>query len=208
MRALAFISVAMLSSPAAAQYVDLTRPDPIAAELTDVRLSHHTERREAGIVLFAGGALSAIGGAVTAGVGHADPFWLSFGIGSIGWGVINAALAIGMLDIGDGGFRRIEEDRALRGDELARARETALRDQHRSATVFAVNFGLDVAYVLSGVLLFFFAEHVIDDARDQELLRGYSAAQTGQGAFLLVFDLVEWIASNGRADRIGGIAFP
>ena len=122
--------------------------------------------------------------------------------------MINAALAIGMLDLGDDGFRRIEEDRELRGEELARARERAIRDQHRSATLFAVNFGLDVAYIASGILLFFLADHVLDEPDEQSFLRGYASAQTGQGAFLLVFDLIEWIAASERADRIGGIALP
>jgi hypothetical protein len=199
------VLVAALPSPAGAQYVDLTRPDPVADALTDVRLSLWTERREAGVVLLTGGVLSVLGGALSAGVAHQDPFWLSFGLGSAGWGAINAALAIGMLDIGDGGFARIEAGRALRGEELARARERAIRDQHRTATTYAVNFGLDVAYLATGVLLFFLAEQVLDDPYDQDLLRGYAAAQTGQGAFLFVFDLVEWLASEARADRLAEV---
>lgn len=196
--------IALSPAAASAQAVDLTRPDPIADELTDVRLSLHAERREAGIALFAGGLLSVVAGAVIAGVEHDDPFWLSFGVGTLGWGAINAALAIGMLDLGDGGARSIEADRAVRGEALARARERALRQQHGAATVFALNAGLDVAYVLSGILLFFVADQ-LDAESDAAALRGYAIAQLGQGGFLLVFDLVEWIASSARADRVAAI---
>jgi hypothetical protein len=194
-----------LPSAARAQYVDLTRPDPAADALADVRRSLQVERREAGAALLTGGLLSVAGGALSAGIGHEDPFWLGFGVGTAGWGAINAALSIGMLDLGGGGLAAIEADRALRGEALARAREEALRDQHRAATTFALNFGLDVAYIASGILLFFLADQVLDDPWDQELLRGYAAAQTGQGGFLLVFDLVEWIASEQRADRIAEV---
>jgi hypothetical protein len=208
MRLHAAIFLAIVPSGAArAQSVDLTVPDPIAQELTDVRLSHQLERREAGIVLATGGLASVIGGAAIAGAGYEDPFWLAFGLGSIAWGAINAALAIGMLDLGDGGMSRIRGGLELRGDELADAREDALRAQHSTATVFAVNFGLDVFYIASGILLFFLADQIEAD-HDAQLLRGYSAAMIGQGTFLFAFDLVEWIASNTRADRIGRIERP
>lgn len=187
--------------------MDLTVPDPIAAELASVRRSHQVERREAGIVLFVSGLASVLGGAIVAGAMHDDPFWLTFGLGSAGWGAVNASLAIGMLDLGDGGFARIEADRALRGDDLARARERALRAQHDTATMFAVNFGLDVFYVAAGILLFFLADQ-IESAQDREHLRGYSVAMTAQGAFLFGFDLVEWIASAARAERIAAIEVP
>lgn len=208
MRALAIaLAIACCPQLAAAQAVDLTLPDPIADELTDVRISQQVERREAGIVLLVGGLVSVLGGGIVAAVENQDPFWLAFGLGSAGWGAVNAALSIGMLDIGDGGFRRIEADRTLRGRDLREARERALRAQDGNATMFALNFGLDVFYIATGVLLFFLADQ-INDAHDAELLRGYSVAMTGQGGFLFAFDLVEWLASVARADRIARIEAP
>jgi hypothetical protein len=206
------VAPSIAPSIASAQYVDLTRPDPIAAQLTDVRLSLHAERREAGVVLALGGLLSVIGGGTLAGIGaagagHGDPFWLAFGIGSAGWGAVNAALAIGMLDFGDGGRASIEAERALRGEELARARERELRRQLDSATMFAVNFGLDVFYVATGVLLFFLADR-LESAEEQQMLRGYAISQVAQGTFLFAFDLVEWLASTRRADRIAEVDIP
>ncbi len=199
----------MLALPvsAAAQSLALTVPDPIASELADVRRAHQIERRESGIVLITAGLASVIGGAITAGVGHDDPFWLTFGLGTAGWGAVNAGLAIAMLDLGDGGLAAIERDRALRYDELARARERALRAQHDTATIYALNLGLDVFYVAAGVLSFFLAD-LIDSAHDRDLLRGYSVAMLGQGVFLFGFDLVGWITSSARADRIAAIEIP
>lgn len=203
MRWVAFL-VVLMPAAAGAQAVDLTRPDPIADELADVRRAHHIERREAGHVLFWTGVASVIAGGVVAGVMHADPFALMLGLGTAGWGAVNAGLAIGMLDLGDGGFARIEADRLLRGDELRAARERALRAQEQSGALFALNLGLDVFYVAAGVLLFFLADQ-LEGEQDAQLLRGYSVAMTSQGAFLLGFDLVEWIASSARASRIAAI---
>jgi hypothetical protein len=203
MRALC-LTLLLLPASARAQGVDLTRPDPLAQELADVRLSHQMERREAGVVLMTGGLASVIAGGVVAGALNDDPFWLAFGLGTAAWGAVNAGLSIGMLDIGDGGSARIRRDLDLRGGDLFRAREDALRAQLGSAAFFAFNLGLDVFYIATGILLFFLADE-IDAEYDRELLRGYSSAMTGQGVFLLGFDLVEWIASVARADRISAI---
>lgn len=206
MRWLAFVWV-FAPAVASAQLIDLARPHPVADELADVRRSHHIERREAGHVLFWTGLASVVGGAAVAGALHDDPFWLAFGIGTAGWGAVNAALAIPMLDLSGAGLARIEEDRLLRDEELREARERALRAQERSGALFALNLGLDVFYIASGILLFFLADQ-IDNHERAENLRGYSAAMTAQGTFLLGFDLVLWIASMGRADRIAAIEFP
>ena len=201
MRLAAALSL-LLSSPSlvCAQAVDLTQPDPVALQLTEVRLDHHRERREAGIVLLVGGLASVLGGAVVAGVGHEDPFWLSFGLGTAAWGAVNAALSIGSLDLGDGGFAEIRAERALRGEALADAREEAMREHLDAAAIFALNLGLDVFYLATGALLFALADQVEDF--DPDFLRGYAVAQMAQGAFLFGFDLVEWIGSATRADRV------
>ena len=206
MRWLALV-VCLVPATAGAQAVDLTRPDPIADELADVRRAHHVERREAGHVLFWTGVASVVAGGVVAGVMHEDPFALMFGLGTAGWGAVNAGLAIGLLDLGDGGFARIEADRLLRGEELRAARERALRAQEQSGAFFALNLGLDVFYVAAGVLLYFLADQ-LEGEQDAQFLRGYSVAMTSQGAFLLGFDLVEWIASSARASRIAAIEAP
>jgi hypothetical protein len=201
------LAACLIPAGASAQAVDLTRPDVIADELADVRRSHHVERREAGHVLFWTGLASVIAGGVVAGVMHDDPFALMFGLGTAGWGAVNAGLAIGLLDLGDGGFARIEADRTLRGEPLRAAREQALRSQEQSGAFFALNVGLDVFYVAAGILLFFLADQ-LDSEQDAQFLRGYSAAMTGQGAFLLGFDLIAWIASSARASRIAAIGAP
>ncbi len=198
---------ALAPSPAAAQAVDLTRPDPIARALARAQLDVRDERRLAGVALLSGGLVSVIGGAIAAGAGNEDPFWLSFGLGSAAWGAVNAGLSIGMLDVGDGRQARIEEDLALRGEALAERRERAIREQHEAATIFALNLGLDVLYVSVGALLFLLADQ-LDAEADAQALRGYAIAQMGQGAFLFAFDLAEWIGSAARADRIAEVPRP
>lgn len=188
--------------PAAAQAVDLTRPDPRAVALTDVRLSLDAERREAGVVLGLEGLLSVVAGALIAGVLHDDPFWLAFGVGTAGWGAVDAALSIGLIDFGQARRRAIERDRGeLRYDDVDRARDAAIRQQGDAAAFFAFNAGLDAFYVATGVLLFFLADQ-LSGVDEPELLRGYATAQIGQGGFLLLFDVIEWIASADRAGRL------
>ncbi|MCB9593811.1 MAG: hypothetical protein H6719_13845 [Sandaracinaceae bacterium] len=195
------LTLCLASSTASAQAVDLTRPEPAMSALTDVRLSLEVERREAGVVLVFEGLLSLVAGGLVAGFGNADPFWLSFGVGTAGWGAVNAALAIAMLDLDDQRQRAVEAERGLRYDDVDRARAAAIRQQEGAATLFAFNAGLDVFYLATGVLLFVLADQ-LTGPDEPDLLRGYAVAQLGQGGFLLVFDLVEWIASNGRAARL------
>lgn len=192
---------------ASAQMIDLASPDPVAVRLAELREDIRDERRDAGIALVTGGLLSVVGGGLVAAIGNADPFWLSFGVGSAGWGAINALLSLSLFDLGGGSAAQIEEDRALRGEALARTRERVIRAQHDSATLFAFNLGLDVFYVATGALLYFLADQ-IDGAEEQELLRGYAAAQIGQGAFLFAFDLAEWIGAASRADRLAELPIP
>lgn len=198
---------AMCPPLTSAQLIDLASPDPVAARLATVEEGIRDDRVHAGIALLSGGAVSVIGGGIVAGVGYEDPFWLSFGLASAGWGAINALLSISLFDPGGGAAASIEAHRAMRGEELARAREEVLRAQHGSATLFALNLGLDVFYVATGALLFFLADQ-LEAPDDRAALRGYAAAQISQGAFLFVFDLVEWIAAADRADRVSEIPFP
>lgn len=194
--------IALAPDVAAAQAVDLTRPDPRAVALTDVQLSIDAERREGGLALGLEGVLSVIAGAIILGVGFDDPFWLAFGVGTAGWGAVNAALSIGLIDFGGDRRRRILRERSrLRYDDVDRARDAAIGQQGDAAAFFAFNAGLDVLYVASGILLFFLADQ-LDGADEPELLRGYAVAQMGQGGFLLLFDLIEWIASTDRAGRL------
>ncbi|MEZ4340557.1 MAG: hypothetical protein R3B82_28385 [Sandaracinaceae bacterium] len=194
--------LALLPAPASAQAVDLTRPDPRAVGLTEARLSIDVERREAGAVLGLEGLLSVVAGVIIAAVVHEDPFWLAFGIGTAGWGAVDAGLSIGMIDFGEGRRQAIERDRSrLRYDDVDRARDAAIRQQGDAAAFFAFNAGLDVFYVATGVLLFFLADQ-LSGVDEPELLRGYATAQMGQGGFLLLFDLIEWIASTDRAGRL------
>ncbi|MFK7989864.1 MAG: hypothetical protein AB8I08_27845 [Sandaracinaceae bacterium] len=201
MRGLVLGLVLLLPAVGHAQAVDLRVPAPEADALASLRLSFEGERRTGGVALMTGGLASVVAGGVVAGFAHEDPFWLGFSIGTLGWGAVNAALAIGLFDVGGGRRARIEDDRALRGDALRDARDALLSEQHGAATLFAFNTGLDVFYVVAGALLFALAD-LLDDPYEADVLRGYSAAQISQGGFLLVFDLVEWVAAGGRADRV------
>lgn len=181
----------LISLPASAQ-TDLVR----RYELHDVRISHQLERRESGIVLFAGGAGSVLAGVIAMGAGYDDPFTLMFGAGMAAWGAVNTALSIGMLDLGDGGLNRIREESFANDPD--QERERAIRSQVDTGIFYAVNLWLDFAYLASAVILYAVADRIAE----REHLRGYASAQIVQGLFLFAFDTVGALTSDRRAQRL------
>ena len=80
--------------------------------------------------------------------------------------------------------------------ELERLREAELVEELQRGQTFAVNFGLDVAYITAGALLFIIGR--VDGSRSRwPEAAGITLA--GQGAFLLGFDLWQWHGANRRA---------
>ncbi len=123
--------------------------------------------------LLAWGGVSVAGGAVVAAVGVAtgDRFLRAFGSQTVGWGAIDAALALG---------GRARARRRLAGtaeDPDATAREAA-----RIRRLLAVNAGLDVLYIAAGLAV------AAGRGRHDPAARGHGLAAVVQGAFLLAFD--------------------
>jgi len=99
--------------------------------------------------------------------------WRHFGVFSAGWNVVNLALALSAVVNTTllVGFRaQAEEAFFLQG-------------------LFAVNAGLDVAYITAGFWLWDRSRWV---ERNRERNRGYGWALWLQGGFLLVFDSAMW----------------
>lgn len=172
--------------------------EALANRFADLRLSHRRARETEGYVLLAYGAASIVMGALAAGIGYQDERWLGFGLGSAVWGVLNAAFCPIFFDLDGGTLRRIEADRGLRGDALDRAREDWAAAQYGTATTIAVNAGLDIFYIATGILLFVIADQMTPDL---QWLEGYAIAMTAQGTGLLAFDLPTWIAAQQRGDE-------
>jgi hypothetical protein len=217
--------VSVLASAASAQAVDLARPlaphiaasegldgesDPEAsfsAELAELRLRDREARVAEGWVLVGYGGASIAAGAVLGGIGaeQNDERLLAAGLGTLGWGAINALFSIFLMDLGGDVARDIEADRGARGADLVAAREDAARDQWSTATLIALNAGLDVFYVVTGILI-----ALIGDAASpgdwafggREGLIGYGAAMTAQGGGLLVYDVITWLFAQDRGDRL------
>ncbi|MEZ4408216.1 MAG: hypothetical protein R3A52_17320 [Polyangiales bacterium] len=119
-----------------------------------------------------------------------DPGVRWAGVMTAGFGAVNLGLAIPWL------LRLPRDDRPVAGETELETRLRRSRAAHRTATVFAVNVGLDVLYVVAVTVAW------ILGARDHdEGLRGGGVATLAQGAFLLAFDLWGWIASDRNATR-------
>lgn len=201
MRTRTILVLALLSAsiPSRASAQTLSLEERAVERLATERSRQRGERIDEGLVLLTFGLASVVLGGVAAGVGHEDPWWLGAGLGTAGWGAVNAALSIGMLDLGGGLARQIDDERALRGATREERTRALMRDQYVSATVFAVNAGLDVFYIVTGVLLAVGA-NLLDTP--EPALEGYGIAMAAQGVGLLAFDVVEWIRSLERGDRL------
>lgn len=169
-----------------------------ADRLASLRLAHRDARTTEGIVLLGYGLASIVVGALAAGIGYQDDRWLGFGLGTAGWGAINAIFSIFLFDPGDARLRSIESARSLRGDVLDHAREDWAADQYSTAATIAVNAGLDVFYVVTGILLFVIAGQMTPELQS---LEGYGIAMAAQGTGLLAYDLTTWIAATQRGDQ-------
>ncbi len=179
----------------------------LAAELAELRLRDREARIAEGWVLVGYGGSSIAAGAVLSGIGaeQGDERLLAAGLGTIGWGAINALFSLFLMDLSGDVARDIEADRSARGADLVAAREDAARDQWSTATLIAVNAGLDVFYVVTGILLALLGDAAGpgDWAYDgREGLIGYGAAMSAQGAGLLIYDVVTWLFAQERGDRL------
>jgi hypothetical protein len=173
-----------------------------ALRLREVRLAARAERRREGLWLFAWGVVSAVGGALVATIEHDDEAFLAAGVTTASFGVIDAVLALGLLDLSGARRRTILDHRSGVHTRFEDVREAELVGALKSGQGFAVNAGLDVFYVAAGLLLFALGR-ARSDARGWE--EGAGLAMVGQGAFLLGFDLVAWIRSNRRAEAIRAV---
>jgi len=166
------------------------------ARLTELRLEIRSDRQTAGVVLLGLGLASvAVGGALAV-VGRDQKMLLAAGITTATFGAVNAGLSFGMLDVSGADERRI---RAARDPADFEARREAELIAHlHSGQFFAVNAGLDVFYMASGGLLCAIA--AIQNENDRWEL-GTGIALIAQGAWLMAFDIINWLNSNNRAAR-------
>lgn len=180
---------------------ELDAQDARASCLAGVRLANRQDRIDEGVVLLGFGILSAIAGGVTAGIGASDAndLLVSVGVGTAGWGAINAALSFALFDLEGAGLREIEDGRSLTSEALLRARDRAAAAQDETAMILAVNTGIDVFYVATGVFLAVLGQQAEPEDR---WLFGYGLAMAAQGAFLLAYDGVTWVFAAERAGRL------
>lgn len=177
-----------------------TAPSLTATALYEARVENHREDERHGWVLLGWGAANALAGTAVAIAAPGGDLGRSIGINTAVWGAVNVGISIPWL-VGAGRERAAAaRDRTeLRGSALLDRREQVLRARYGQATVFAVNVGLDVAYVATGVLLSVLATR--QGPRDDGLL-GVGSTAAVQGGFLLAFDLAGWIMATRRAERV------
>ncbi|MEM6957885.1 MAG: hypothetical protein AAF645_19470 [Myxococcota bacterium] len=182
--------VAVAASPRAAD----------AGRAADARLQLRQldQRRRLGLGLLLWGAASVLGGGVALAASRGRTEWLAAGSTTAAFGAINAGLSLGLLDLG---ARR----RATLVAGEGPSREEARVAQLRSGQVFALNLGLDVAYMAAGALMFALGRRGGD--RGDLSLRGAGLAMVSQGLGLFVFDAIAWRATSRHGLALAPTAF-
>jgi hypothetical protein len=165
-------------------------------KLQELRWLSRNERRTTGFWLLGWGLANTGAGALIAAFGRNHETWLAAGLTAAAFGVINALLSPSLLDLSGARRSQIMQNRPGSPDDYARVREQELVAQLQSGQTFAFNFGLDVAYISAGVLLYVIGR-VRSRATGWEEASGLTIA--GEGLFLLGFDLIEWFSTGRRA---------
>ena len=154
-------------------------------DVVTLRLQHVRERRREGAALFTLGVVGPLAGALTAVVGRDDARWLSFGLTTLSFGLINVPLGLGQLDLRHRARTEPFELTGATPDTVAERVAAWARSERWKRTSFAVNAGLDVLYVVAGALLVGLAQRT----RHPGTARGAGWGMVTQGAALLVYDL-------------------
>ena len=190
-----FVSAASLSAPS----TNDAPTDRARLQLRRARADNLSRRKREGWWLFGWGVTSLMFGGVTAAILHDREGWLGYGLTTAGFGAINAGLALGMLDLSGKRREAITAGRLREETQADVVRQMAIDDQRGGGQVYALNLGLDVAYVTAGVLMFFLGRSM---EPEQRALSGAGVAMISQGAFLLGFDLAGWIHTARSVERL------
>jgi hypothetical protein len=175
------------------------RADNPADRFRQLRLEAVADRQTQGIWLFAWGTANALAGGLMAAFGHDDERWLGAGVAATSFGVVNASLAFGLLDLSGEKHRAALALDATDAATLERLREEQLVFELHTGQFYAVNFGLDIAYISAGAFMYALGSEAQPET---EWLQGAGLCIIGQGAFLLVFDLISWLSANRRANAL------
>lgn len=125
-------------------------------------------QRQIGLLLLLWSALSIVGGALLLLFGI--PFWRGVGLQGVVWGVIDAGIALFGLYM-----RRRKQTRPD-----ANAANVLKREARSLRRLLLVNLGLDLVYVLAGILVLLTFDTPFADSNGIGILV--------QGGFLLLFD--------------------
>ena len=106
-----------------------------------------------------------------------------------GWNLVNLGLATA-------GYVA-----ALKSDPSQLGLYESVNAHHSIQKVFLFNGGLDVGYMLGGAYLIEKSKNTAD-TKKSDRLKGFGQSIVLQGAFLLVFDMANFVIHNNRTEQI------
>lgn len=168
-----------------------------AERMRELRLEARSDRHTYGVWLFAWGAASTVAGGLMIGLGQGDGAWVGAGAAAASFGVVNALLAFGLLDLSGDERHHALAVPASDPEALERLREAHLVEELETGQFYAINFGLDFAYTTAGVFMYVLGRKLTPEA---PWLQGAGLSVVSQAAFLFAFDLLSWLAANRRAE--------
>lgn len=129
-----------------------------------------------------------------------------------GWAVANMAIGAGLQGGSDGSTKHFHRMNALwntvnlgiaglgylsavKSDPANWDLATSLQKHHSFQKILLLNAGLDTGYIMGGLYL---TERSKRPDVNQDQLKGFGQSIMLQGAFLMVFDLVNYFIASGR----------
>lgn len=194
----------LATMPLEAQLSGAPGPSPWAQRIAEADLRRLDVEQTQAWTLFSWGALNVVEGAAIAIPGllspqTSDARTTSYGAMTAAWGAVN--LALGIPWIVRLGRERPQNQRwgRLSADELERESERARDTARFGASFFAVNTGLDVAYITAGALMLSMGERA--ESRNV-IVSGMGIAVLVQGLALLGFDAWGWASRHADGSRL------
>ena len=171
--------------------------------LVDMRARQIDSERAQVIALTSVAAASLAAGTTRAIVKRDDKFWLGFGVITAAFGAVNMGFAVAGFVQGNNERRLNESKRSLQGDLVLQYRDELVANARSSATIYALNLGLDIAYITAGAMLWIFGQRFLNN----DAMHGMGIAGVIQGALLFAYDLAAWIVSDQHGTAIARLSF-
>lgn len=173
----------------------------------DTLVANHAQAldgdRATNSALAAWGGAAIVAGVTLAAAKRDDKQWLTFGLFTAAVGAVNVGFSVLGLVQEANERKTLAAKLQLDGDALRDYQQELVARHRGAATIYALNFGLDVSYVAAGVILWVVGERL----KPNPILHGMGMAGVIQGAYLFISDFLNWLLAEQRGAVVARYRF-